>query len=159
MFLNGDSSNCILLFESNPCLYISFGIGNLVELSGCLCVCRLQLNCKLSKLNLGIYNSVMLRLISGHIFGALHSSPLTKLTRVLGAPCLSHQSSIGFGSRKHNTLINSFFWLMLRDRLNTRAMLRRKNMRLDSYDCVLCVEHVEENIMHLFFGCPFSSAC
>lgn len=52
-----------------------------------------------------------------------------------------------------------FFWLILRDRLNTRAMLRRRNMQLDSYHCVLCVENVDEDIMHIFFECPFSSAC
>ncbi|KAG2655638.1 hypothetical protein PVAP13_1KG026000 [Panicum virgatum] len=32
-------------------------------------------------------------------------------------------------------------------------------MHLDSYLCVLCVEHVEEDILHLFFRCPFSQAC
>jgi hypothetical protein len=28
-----------------------------------------------------------------------------------------------------------FFWLLLQDRLNTRGMLRRRNMALDSYVC------------------------
>lgn len=32
-------------------------------------------------------------------------------------------------------------------------------MYLDSYDCVQCVEHVEETRWHLFFECPFSQAC
>ena len=31
-----------------------------------------------------------------------------------------------------------FFWLLLRDRLSTRNMLRRKGMGLPSFDCVLC---------------------
>jgi hypothetical protein len=43
-----------------------------------------------------------------------------------------------------------FFWLLLKDRLNTRFMLHRKKTHLDSYHCVLCVEHVEEDIVHLF---------
>ncbi|KAF8672683.1 hypothetical protein HU200_049379 [Digitaria exilis] len=30
-------------------------------------------------------------------------------------------------------------------------------MHLNSYNCVLCVENVEEDINHLFFCCPFSS--
>jgi hypothetical protein len=51
------------------------------------------------------------------------------------------------------------FWLLLKDRLNTRFMLHRKNMHLDSYHYVLCVEHVEEDIIHLFFNRPFSQAC
>lgn len=32
-----------------------------------------------------------------------------------------------------------FFWLLLKDRVNTRGMLRRRNMELDSYACELCV--------------------
>ncbi|KAF8712024.1 hypothetical protein HU200_028854 [Digitaria exilis] len=32
-------------------------------------------------------------------------------------------------------------------------------MQLDSHNCVLCVENVEEDIMHLFFECPFAGAC
>jgi hypothetical protein len=52
-----------------------------------------------------------------------------------------------------------FFWLFLRDRINTRNLLHRKHMFLPSYSCVLCVQHVEEDVKHLFFGCPFSQAC
>ncbi|KAF8699720.1 hypothetical protein HU200_034672 [Digitaria exilis] len=32
-------------------------------------------------------------------------------------------------------------------------------MHLESYRCVLCVEDVDEDILHLFFQCPFSQAC
>jgi hypothetical protein len=52
-----------------------------------------------------------------------------------------------------------FFWLLLRGRLNTRELLKRKNMELDDYNCVLCREGVEESLMHLFFECPFSKWC
>lgn len=52
-----------------------------------------------------------------------------------------------------------FFWLLLKDRLNTRNMLRRRNMHLEEYCCVLCVSNAEEDILHLFFECPFSQAC
>lgn len=52
-----------------------------------------------------------------------------------------------------------FFWLVLRDRINTRNLLRRKNRHLDSYDCVLCTHSVEETLMHLMFECPFSASC
>jgi hypothetical protein len=31
-----------------------------------------------------------------------------------------------------------FFWLVLRDRLSTRNMLRRRRMHLEDYHCVLC---------------------
>jgi hypothetical protein len=52
-----------------------------------------------------------------------------------------------------------FFWLFLRDRTNTRNLLHKKNIFLPSYSCDLCVQHVEEDVRHLFFGCPFSYAC
>lgn len=52
-----------------------------------------------------------------------------------------------------------FFWLLLRDRLNTRNLLRRKNMELEDYNCVLCNTDCEETSFHLFFECPFSTAC
>jgi hypothetical protein len=50
-----------------------------------------------------------------------------------------------------------FFWLIIKGRLNTRSMLRRKNMELESYNCVLCNTQVEETIDHLFINCPFAS--
>jgi hypothetical protein len=52
-----------------------------------------------------------------------------------------------------------FFWLFLRDRIDTRNLLNMKNTFLSSYTCVLCVENLEEDIRHLFFACPFSDAC
>jgi hypothetical protein len=53
---------------------------------------------------------------------------------------------------KHNT----FYWLLLKNRLNTRGLLRRKNMVLDSYSCELCILQKEEKLSHLFFRCPFA---
>lgn len=55
--------------------------------------------------------------------------------------------------------IKFFFWLLLKDRLNTRGLLRRKNMYLDEYTCVLCQLSAEETLEHLFFECPFSYQC
>jgi uncharacterized protein YcgL (UPF0745 family) len=52
-----------------------------------------------------------------------------------------------------------FFWLLLKDRLSTRNLLRRKNMILESYDCVLCQRRTEETLLHLFFACPFAQSC
>jgi len=54
---------------------------------------------------------------------------------------------------------HKFFLLLLRDRLNTRNLLRRKNMHLDEYNCVLCSTGEEETCFHLFFQCPFSQTC
>lgn len=52
-----------------------------------------------------------------------------------------------------------FFWLLLMDRLNTRNMLKRKNRHLNDYNCVLCNSNSEGTCFHLFFSCPFSTAC
>jgi hypothetical protein len=49
------------------------------------------------------------------------------------------------------------FWLLLLDRLNTRNLLRHKNFYLQSYDCVMCSNNVEETLEHLFFDCTFSA--
>jgi hypothetical protein len=53
-----------------------------------------------------------------------------------------------------------FFWLLLRDRLSTREILRRRNMFLEDYNCVFCASMpVEESVTHLFLHCPFAQAC
>jgi hypothetical protein len=44
-----------------------------------------------------------------------------------------------------------FFWLLLKDRLSTRNILRRRNQALPSYECVLYNLHVEETLEHLFY--------
>jgi hypothetical protein len=51
------------------------------------------------------------------------------------------------------------FWLLLRDRLNTRNILRRNNKVLDDYSFPMCNGGIEETLEHLFFSHPFSSWC
>jgi len=72
---------------------------------------------------------------------------------------LQHFFSNGYGVQVTLGNINSFFWLLLRDRLNTRNILKRKDMHLDDYNCVLCNLGCEETSFHLFFECPFSRDC
>lgn len=52
-----------------------------------------------------------------------------------------------------------FFWLLIRDRLNTRNLLKRKGMPLPDYSYVLCNTNIEETWLHLFFECNLSKAC
>ena len=52
-----------------------------------------------------------------------------------------------------------FFWLLLRNRLSTREILRRRNMHMPSYACVCCNLDTEESLTHLFFRCPFAQSC
>jgi hypothetical protein len=49
-----------------------------------------------------------------------------------------------------------FFWLLLMDRLNTRGLLRRKNMHIESYTCEMCLLQREETPRHLFLRCSFA---
>lgn len=48
---------------------------------------------------------------------------------------------------------------MLKDRLSTRNILRRRNMHLPSYSCILCNLDVEEISQHLFLQCQFAKQC
>jgi hypothetical protein len=50
-----------------------------------------------------------------------------------------------------------FFWLLLKNRLNTRSFLRRRSMPLDSFTCDNCILHMEETVIHLFFQMQFCS--
>lgn len=52
-----------------------------------------------------------------------------------------------------------FFWLLLHNRLNTKAMLRRRNMELDSYTCENCILQKEEIVVHLLIRCNFAKKC
>jgi hypothetical protein len=49
-----------------------------------------------------------------------------------------------------------FFWLLLQDKLNTRGLLRRKHMHLDSYTFELCLLQKKERLRHLFLAYPFA---
>jgi hypothetical protein len=52
-----------------------------------------------------------------------------------------------------------FFWLLLKDRLNTCSLLRRRSMPLDSFTCDNCILQIEETLIHLFFICNFARRC
>jgi hypothetical protein len=72
---------------------------------------------------------------------------------------ISTNPFFGYGNLLVRTNANSFFCLILQGRLNTRAHLKKKNMQLTDYTCVLCICNVEEDLIHLLFQCPFSLAC
>jgi hypothetical protein len=52
-----------------------------------------------------------------------------------------------------------FCWLLLKDRLSTRNILRRRKMELESYSCEICSLLIEETVEHLFCNCPFAQQC
>ena len=47
----------------------------------------------------------------------------------------------------------------MKDRLSTRGLLRRRNMEMEDYKCVLCNEQAEEIVEHLFIKCIFAQGC
>jgi hypothetical protein len=52
-----------------------------------------------------------------------------------------------------------FFWLLLKNRLNTRSLLRRRSMELDSYTCENRILQREETISHVFLKCNYVRRC
>lgn len=59
------------------------------------------------------------------------------------------------------SILKFFFWLVLRGRIKTINLLKRKNRHLDSYTFVLCSSQLEEISLHLLFDfdCSFSESC
>lgn len=56
--------------------------------------------------------------------------------------------------------VKFFIWLIMVDRLNTKSMLKRRNLHIqDDEICVMCDTGEEEDIEHLFFRCPFAIQC
>jgi hypothetical protein len=51
------------------------------------------------------------------------------------------------------------FWLLLKDRISTKNILKRKRMIIESYNCVLCSCFVEETNEHLFLSRNFAKQC
>jgi hypothetical protein len=97
--------------------------------------------------------------ITGLIFGTQGNISLRKLIFKLLVWLMLPQYLNGCGNPVLERSTSSFFWLLLHDRLNTRELLRRKNMDLQDYSCVLCTRNIEEDVLHLFLECPFSKWC
>jgi len=63
-------------------------------------------------------------------------------------------------SSKCTQRIKFFAWLLLVDRLNTKAMLLKRHFHVKPNTlCVMCRSTIEEDIDHLFFFCPFAISC
>jgi hypothetical protein len=52
-----------------------------------------------------------------------------------------------------------FAWLLFVDRLNSRQMLLRRHFNVQPNSFVLCMTNSVEDLDHLFFTCPFATAC
>jgi len=91
-----------------------------------------------------------------HTFGVPHCFQVLKLTNISQDIQLCHRLISGFEKIAVSTNIRFFFWLLLKDRLSTRDLLRRKGMLLQSHNCVLCNHHSDETLEHLFLLCPMA---
>jgi hypothetical protein len=71
-----------------------------------------------------------------------------------------HDAFLWIWKSKCTPRVKFFTWLVLSDRLNTRNMLRRRNLILRSgYQCLMCTHPPEETLEHMLFFCPFSMSC
>jgi hypothetical protein len=53
-----------------------------------------------------------------------------------------------------------FAWLLMKDQLNTKDLMLRKNWHIESGPyCVLCANQVLETRGHFFFDCSFTKSC
>lgn len=73
--------------------------------------------------------------------------------------CWSHPvfNWIWKSSCQHNHKV--LFWLLSKDRLSTRNIMKRKNFQLPSFNCVLCNNNLEETFDHLFIHCDLVRLC
>lgn len=56
--------------------------------------------------------------------------------------------------------VKAFLWLLFMDRLNTRDMLQRRQLHVqDGPSCKMCTSGVLEDMVHMFFSCPFAKSC
>jgi hypothetical protein len=109
---------------------------------------------------------LMLRAIQGlaendswkYIWGNGHFSDKKAYNHLMGSIAL-HPAFRWLWSSSCQPKHKVFYWLLLKNRLNTRGLLRRKNMMLDSYSCEICILQKEEKLRHLFFRCPFAKNC
>jgi hypothetical protein len=60
---------------------------------------------------------------------------------------------------KYTAQLNAFGWLLLGDRLNTKGILQRHNMQINSTNCILCNSDELNTSDLLFWSCNFSPVC
>lgn len=65
----------------------------------------------------------------------------------------------------HTNTHKAFRWLwksscqLLKVRLSSRNIVRRKGMVHENYNCVVCSQRCEELVEHLFLDCSFAKVC
>ena len=107
-------------------------------------------NCLFSLRILTIFRKPLI-LTYGHISGA-HFSVSKAYVHLTGHRVI-HATFKWLWKSSCQNKHNVFFWLLLKDRLSTRELLRRRNMNIPDYSCVFCPSTEDESLEHLFISC------
>jgi hypothetical protein len=92
-------------------------------------------------------------------FGGSHPYSSQRAYRHMAGKAWTHPVYSWMWKTKCQPKQNIFFWLLLRNRLNTRSLRKRWGMSLDSYTCENCILQLEETMSHLFPRCNFALRC
>jgi hypothetical protein len=104
-------------------------------------------------------NSMRIRIYGG-TFGVTRTTPVfNKVCKSLMGHTVVHPAFKWLWDSPCQLKHKVFFRLLLKDRINRRGMLKRRNMHLDSYTCELCLWRREETLRHVFIRCNFAKAC
>lgn len=95
---------------------------------------------------------------SGTMFG-VHNTTLQRHRNTWWVMYQFTMSICGFEIQNVNPNKKVFYWRLLKYRLNTKSLLRRKGMDLDSYTCENYILQKEESNIHLFFKCNYVKRC
>jgi hypothetical protein len=123
-----------------------------------LCLLKLLSSFMLYKTYWQIFRN-MIRETNGSAMVPLSCFPLRRSILICLVTSGPAPSSPGCGKQNDSLNTRFFFWLLLKDRLNTRSFLRQQTMPLDSYTCDNCILQLEETFLHLFFRCNFARRC
>jgi len=63
---------------------------------------------------------------------------LRKAYRQLSGHCNIHSALKWLWKSSYQNKHRVFIWLLMKDRLSTRGLLKRRNMEMEDYKCVLC---------------------
>ena len=86
------------------------------------------------------------------------SYSVSKAYRHLSGHAVVHPAFKRIWKSSYQSKHKIFSWLMLKDRLSTMELLRRKNIELQNNNCVLCNRLIKESLCHLFIHCPFATS-
>ena len=102
----------------------------------------------------------MIQVINGYLHGGGQAFKTSAYYNFVFLDVEAHDGFKWLWKVKSIPQIKVFGWFLLSDRLNTRNMLSRRHYNIgENLDFLLCGQHIEEIVEHLFFCCTFSRSC